>query len=763
MKQKPDQIGESGRKRFVSLRTKFILFISLIIVSVCSSLSWYMVRQQAESMSQALMKTGLMVVKNLAHNSRYNLITQDKIALERLLEGTMNVEEVVYVVMSGPEVNILIARSKGRLSSVQGVGRMPEKPFFPDPKVAKSLLNAETRTPLITLFTIDGQVLREVSNQGKARQVMAQLGRPSEVLFDFAISVRRRASSEPLLGPLSFEQQEEALGPKPSQDASARIYGIIQVGLTNAKMLETLRTVIWNIVLITLLIIALGIAATALLANRIITPLRSLARVAERVAEGDWTTSVSPTTHDEVGQLSTIFNQMTQAIKDREQAISSQVDTITKQVNKLTTLNQTGVAIVSNLDLDNLLTTVLHRLVEKVGFTHMLLMLYDSERGVAFGAQTAGISDELGRAARKLEVVVEDDGTLHAEVLLRGNVILVSDLATIAHRIPPPFLHLLQELRITSFVCAPLKSQQHILGLVAADSTPNPSIQEDLDLLVTIANTIGVAIDNAKAYKKLEQFTVTLEQRVDERTQELQTANAKLKELDQIKSAFVSTASHELRTPMTSIKGLVENMLHGLTGELNERQVFYLSRVRVNVERLTRMINDLLDLSRIEAGRMELRPISLSLPELVTEVVDSLQSAAKERGLSLQIQPHAALPTIRGDQDMISQVLTNLIHNAIKFTPPEGHIRIELAPGDDGYIQLCVADTGCGISPEELGTIFERFYRAKSVPFEARGAGLGLPITKSLVELHGGRIWAESTLGEGSRFFVTLPIQGPPS
>ena len=245
------------------------------------------------------------------------------------------------------------------------------------------------------------------------------------------------------------------------------------------------------------------------------------------------------------------------------------------------------------------------------------------------------------------------------------------------------------------------------------------------------------------------------------RTQELQAANEKLRELDRLKSSFVSMVSHELRTPMTSIKGYVDNLLDGVAGPLNEKPTYYLKRVQHNVERLTRMINDLLDLSRIEAGAVQLQLGSVSIPELLNDVVEGFQTIATEKSVSVKAHSMSGLPLIQGDRDKLYQVLNNLIQNAIKFTPRGGTILVEGRAGPPGYVQICVSDTGCGIGPEELPRVFERFYRGESVPIENRGAGLGLAITKNLIELHKGRIWVESTSGEGSRFLFTLPVSHP--
>jgi signal transduction histidine kinase len=170
------------------------------------------------------------------------------------------------------------------------------------------------------------------------------------------------------------------------------------------------------------------------------------------------------------------------------------------------------------------------------------------------------------------------------------------------------------------------------------------------------------------------------------------------------------------------------------------------------------MINELLDLSRIEAGRMELNLAPVSLLDVASDVVESFQTAAREKSIILRSVPRRTLPRVKGDPDKLNRILTNLIQNAIKFTPQGGEIRVEAQMRDEAYVEMVVADSGCGIPLHELDKVFDKFYWSESVPVEARGAGLGLAIAKNLVELHGGKIRVDSTLGEGSRFSFTIPI-----
>jgi PAS domain S-box-containing protein len=234
----------------------------------------------------------------------------------------------------------------------------------------------------------------------------------------------------------------------------------------------------------------------------------------------------------------------------------------------------------------------------------------------------------------------------------------------------------------------------------------------------------------------------------------------RLKDLDKMKSDFVSNVSHELRTPLTSIKGSVDNMLDGLTGSLNEKQLRYLARVKSNTDRLSRLINDLLDLSRIEAGRIDLRPTILSLAAVVAEAAEQLKPLAERKLIQIEVMVPDPSMTVWADRDKVTQVLLNLISNAIKFTPEDGKVTVAIEENGNEWAKISVADSGPGILPEEADKIFAKFYQIPHRDnLRPKGSGLGLTISKALVEMHGGHIWVESELGRGSKFSFTLPAE----
>ena len=234
-------------------------------------------------------------------------------------------------------------------------------------------------------------------------------------------------------------------------------------------------------------------------------------------------------------------------------------------------------------------------------------------------------------------------------------------------------------------------------------------------------------------------------------------------EVDRLKSEFVATVSHELRTPMTAIKGYVDILTMGAAGALNENQLHFLDVVRNNIDRLNILVSDLLDISRIEAGRVTLNPQSVDLYDIAEDVVADVlrrsQSEHKPMALSLDV-PTKKLPPVIGDGERVRQILGNLVDNAFNYTPNNGTIRVNIHQ-ENGELQVDVQDNGVGIAPEDQTRIFERFFRGEhSLVLATPGTGLGLPIVRQLVEMHNGRIWMTSTgvPGEGSTFSFTLPI-----
>ena len=294
-------------------------------------------------------------------------------------------------------------------------------------------------------------------------------------------------------------------------------------------------------------------------------------------------------------------------------------------------------------------------------------------------------------------------------------------------------------------VVLPLVSGKQLLGIYLLGGKRSGDLyrRQELDLLRTFANQAAVAIANARLYEQVRAFSQELERKVEERTRELRES--------------LSAVYHELRTPITAIQGYSELVLDGGAGPVSDKQVRYMTVVQNNVRRLGDLVTDLAEVSQIEAGRLKVHPEPLDLRTAAEDTVASLKGVIEEKELKVEIVTASAAPVIQGDYKRVVQILTNLIGNACRYTPVGGRITVSFQPVD-GIMLTTVRDTGIGVRPDELGRIFERFYRGDDpLVREQRGTGLGLSIAKSLVELHGGRIWVESEVGKGSAFGFTLP------
>ena len=252
--------------------------------------------------------------------------------------------------------------------------------------------------------------------------------------------------------------------------------------------------------------------------------------------------------------------------------------------------------------------------------------------------------------------------------------------------------------------------------------------------------------------QQLQEYAGHLERNIEE----LRSANERLKELDRMKASFFSMISHELRHPLTVAKGYLELIETGSGGEVTAEMRRYLHIINDNFDHLAEMIDDLLDLSRMESGRYHIQRQAVRPSGIINHTIQAFTASAHEKELGLESQLPESLPLVSADPLRVVQVLTNLLQNAIKFTPNGGTITVSACEsGPD--VQFSVTDTGIGIPPVELNRIFDRFYQVRRDDSNLGGAGLGLAICKEIIRLHGGRIWAESEEGHGSRFFFTLP------
>lgn len=747
--------------RFFGLRLKFVVFFSLILIMTCSSLSWYFIEARRKAMTDKLEELGNILLTSTVRNEHFRIagvVLEDRPTLEQFVQSLMAIDDVIYVVIAASDGRILDRQSKRMNTPSRESLQLSAQPIYPDDRTLESLLQAPLIAPLMTKLEFTSKNTL-VAQHTSSDQLLSFLLR-QETLYDFAMPVLRDSSAEAALSKLSVELEERSF---PLPTATSPVVGLVRIGVTDASAKQALMVNVRDVSLLTLLIIAAGILSAHLLTSRITTPLRSLASAARQLAKGnDSPVPLVPSSNDEVGDLTHVFNGMTQSLHDRNQAITMNLDTIRRQVKQLTTAHQASTVIASAniLDMNQLLDTVLALLVDNLGFSRMTVFLHHPGRNCASLARIIGVSSEIAEAIRRIDIPVADNGGITAELLLQGKPLLIQDVETATQRMYPPILEMARRSGVLSFVAVPLQSHTKILGFLAGDRGSRQCSEEDLHILLTIAGHVAAAIDNARAYADLAELTQHLEDRIEQRTEELSRANVQLQEHDRRRTTFLSVVSHELRTPMTAIRSFTENMLDGVTGPLTDLQHTYLTRIQHNVARLGRIIVQLLDWSRLDTKRVELRVEEVSICQIAKMVADSLRMVASEKNVSLAVKPIESLPTVRGDRDKLEQVLWNLIGNAIKFTPSGGRVTVEFCVLPPGFVQTCIADTGCGIDPSYLPNIFEEFSRVPSAMPASQGAQLGLCITKTLVTMHRGQIWIESQPDVGSRFYFTLPLAG---
>lgn len=432
--------------------------------------------------------------------------------------------------------------------------------------------------------------------------------------------------------------------------------------------------------------------------------------------------------------------------KDLELNITQ--EELDKKINSFYTLHKLSKAISSTFEAEKLFAQIDKSFISELGFDKGLIVLVSQDTKEPSIPATVGYTTaEQGEIKKYLS---EKDILVKITQPLLINKSLVLD--TIEKE-------LLQIFALASFCVVPIISQEAKLGLivVGSDLPYAQATEGDLEMLSILAGQIAGGIENARLYEELWHSHRELEQRVNQRTKELALANEKLKKIDKLKSEFVSAVSHELRTPLTSIKGYAAILMSGKLGAVPQPAKERLKKINKHSDSLTKLVNDLLDISRIESGRAGMKLEKLDLQDALSWVADLMAPQLKQKKIELAVDVSKKVPACLADTMQLGRVLTNLLGNAIKFTPEKGNISIKVKE-DKSFLQIDVRDSGIGIAEEDLANIFEEFYRVdNTINQEIKGTGLGLSLAKRIVEAHKGKIWVNSKPGKGTTFSFTLP------
>jgi signal transduction histidine kinase/putative methionine-R-sulfoxide reductase with GAF domain len=418
--------------------------------------------------------------------------------------------------------------------------------------------------------------------------------------------------------------------------------------------------------------------------------------------------------------------------------LDTRTQQLTRSVRELQALGEVGRVLSSTLDLERVLNTIASRATELTGMEGASIFEYDETRE-EFSLHTAyGVPDEVAAALRTTHMR-KGEGALGRLALTPEPVQIVdiADEASYQSRVRS----MLMRRGWRSLLAVPLLRESRLLGgLVVNRSVPGAFPAEVIELLKTFATQSALAIQNARLFRELEQ-----------KSRELESASRH-------KSEFLANMSHELRTPLNAIIGFSEVLAERMFGDVNEKQAEYLGDILESARHLLSLINDILDLSKIEAGRMELEAASFDLPAAIDNTLILVRERAQRRTIDLARSFDDRLGAVVADERKVKQVLLNLLSNALKFTPEGGRIDVS-ARARDGVAEIAVHDTGIGIAAADQQTVFEEFRQVGAATKKAEGTGLGLAISRKFIELHGGRIWVESEPGAGSTFTFTLPLK----
>jgi signal transduction histidine kinase len=452
-------------------------------------------------------------------------------------------------------------------------------------------------------------------------------------------------------------------------------------------------------------------------------------------------TEVRPFTDKQIALLKTFADQAVIAIENVRlfQELQERTRELVESVEEMKALSEVGQTVSSSLDLETVLETIVTRAVDLSGTDCGVIYEYDEAIQEFILRASHHMEGEAVEALKTARIRLGEGAT--GQAASSRAPVQIQDTLEQQERAVSRVRPVLNRLGYRSLLTVPILREQQIMGgLTVWRRKVGEFEPEVVKLLQTFATQSALAIHNARLFREIQA-----------KGRELEAANRH-------KSEFLANVSHELRTPLNAIIGFSEVLLERLFGELNDKQNEYVDDILSSGRHLLSLINDILDLSKIEAGRMELEVTTFHLPDAIENALLLIRERASRHGIKLDRLVDDRIGDFTGDERKVKQVLVNLLSNAVKFTPEGGQIKVEATEGDSAVI-VSVADTGIGIAKDDQEAIFEEFRQASGNYAQKReGTGLGLTLTRKFVELHGGKIWVESEVGKGSRFTFTLPI-----
>lgn len=471
-------------------------------------------------------------------------------------------------------------------------------------------------------------------------------------------------------------------------------------------------------------------------AHKIIKPIEILQKGASIIGQGDLSHRIHIKTGDEIEALADDINDMTEKLQKSQEEV-------TIKNRDLATQNEMMRAMANSLHIDEVLSILVDQIRKHLEFDRVGLFLVNKADNSLVQRIGTDVHGHVTLSEKKVVPIDENSGPM-GHMMVHGEKLFITNDYFNDPRVDKSCTeYKLSDPNVAGRALVAIVFRNDVLGIIALDNLISGKTisEENVNILENFADSVGISVKNAQLYQELEQ------------------TNEELTKSNEIKAAFMSMVSHELRTPLMIIKESISQILDGIKGDINAGQREFLTIGKNNSQRLNLIIEELLAVSRIEAGKVELRRDLVSIEKVGQEVISSFLVEAQKKEIRLETNFEATLPKLYIDPPKVIQILTNLIGNAFKFTFPPGAVTVGAKQIDAQTVEIYVADSGIGIPKELHERIFKRFERADSTPVAGAGStGLGLSIAKDYVELHHGKIWVESEEGKGSTFHFTLPI-----
>jgi len=457
---------------------------------------------------------------------------------------------------------------------------------------------------------------------------------------------------------------------------------------------------------------------------------------------------------DKVAALNFSLEEMDEQAKlimRTDMELNKTQEELDKKISGLDTLQKLSREISTSLDEKQIFKKINNQYVEELGFEKSLAFLWKTLEQEFQLYLCLGYSQD---ESLKIKGAINADKDYFLDLIKNGSTAsseFISEGALSKNKINQLFL-------VRSFIICPVMAQEGDQGFifVGTQNAETSITKGDQEFISILANQIGQALDNARLFEKTWQSQQELKIKVEERTRQLTQALEEVRKISKRKSDFISSVSHEIRTPLTSIKGYAAILLASKLGALPEEIRSRLEKINRHSDELVHMVNDLLDISRIESGKAEIRKEALSLRTIADKVADLFCEQLKTKNINFKINLPLDCQEISADRGQIERVFINLVGNALKFTPENGKININ-ARRANKIIQIDVQDSGFGIPEDAQESIFEEFFRVdNTINEQVKGTGLGLALVKHIIEAHQGKIWVKSKVGEGATFSFTL-------